>query len=314
MFSNRFFAFILLALTIQPATAQVPMTGAGLGAPGVVVAYQGPGDIASDAIAFYSAGRSYNAAYATAASPLADLVDTATGLLTCTMKVKATGFADLTSAVCPTSSPTTNVVTWCTVTVGGCSVTKLYDQTGNGNHVVQATLANMPPFTFSAQNGLPCPAGKIATTYLETAGSITAAQPWSMTGVTEVTGNVATIQYFASTNGTGTVFRHRQANQTQFANSGPALTVTDSAFHAYVGVMNTGVDPLFAADSSGNTTTTDGGAGTLGGNFYVMGHNGTTQGLLTGFVCEIGIWPSDQNANYQALLANMRSATNGWNF
>jgi hypothetical protein len=45
-----------------------------------------------------------------------------------------------------------------------------------------------------------------------------------------------------------------------------------------------------------------------------MGRNGGTQGLLAGFFCEGGLWPADLNASYQAMLANMRSATNGWNF
>jgi hypothetical protein len=36
--------------------------------------------------------------------------------------------------------------------------------------------------------------------------------------------------------------------------------------------------------------------------------------MLGGFLCEMGLWPADLNASYQAMLANMRSATNGWNF
>ena len=34
-----------------------------------------------------------------------------------------------------------------------CSVKKAYDQTGNGHHAIQATLAQMPLMAFSIVNG-----------------------------------------------------------------------------------------------------------------------------------------------------------------
>src|SRR5580698_4479130 len=96
--------------------------------------YQGPGDVFSGAIGWWSAARAYNAAYAAAQSPLFDIVDITTGLAACTVNAGANGFANQTAAVCPTGAPAVNIVTFCTIThAGGCKFTQLYDQTGSGN-------------------------------------------------------------------------------------------------------------------------------------------------------------------------------------
>jgi hypothetical protein len=279
------------------------------------VGFQGPGDIASGAIAFYSAGRAYNAAYAAAQSPLADLVDTTTGLATCTLNVGVNGFANLSAAVCPTGAPIVSVMTFCTVTHVGCNIAKLYDQTGNGNHVVQATLANMPAFTLSAQNGLPCPAGTGATTLnLTTSGTISQAVPFTYTAVAERTGSFTTNQRIFSNMG-GVLLFPNSANTVRFT-SGTAvnLTAPDSAIHALLAVVSS-TSPLFAVDASSNISTSSSGTTSLSGAIIYMNLTAVgTTAILSGFVCEAGIWPSDLNSTYQAMLANMRSATYGWNF
>jgi hypothetical protein len=313
----RSFRLALLALALaSPVQAQLLTTGAG-GGVAVVPSYQGLGDITSGAIAFYSAGRAYNAAYATAKSSLADLVDTTTGLLACTLKVGINGYADLTTAYCPTLVPVSNVVTWCT-TVGGCSITKLYDQTGNGNDAVQATLANMPALTFNAQNGLPCAAGTgNAAVRLATAGSISQSAPFSATAVVERTGSFTTLQKITSNGNNAAPFNFTasvNAIASALGNSASvSLTAADNSFHALLGVVSA-TAPLFAIDSSANTSTSTTGTNALASNQYIMGRSTGVQGLLAGFVCEAGIWPADLNSSYQAMLANMRSATNGWNF
>jgi len=274
--------------------------------------YQGPGDIASGALAFHNTGRAYNAAYATAQNPLADIVDTTTGLATCTFNVGTNGYVNLTAVVCPTSAPLVNVVTFCTVTHVGCSITKLYDQTGNGNHLVQATLANMPALALSAQNGLPCAAGT-ATGSLETASTIAQSAPFTLTAIAERTGNFTTNQFITANGNTNSLFFANAANTVR-TNSGTAvsLTAADNAFHALLAVASA-TAPLFAVDSSGNISTSSNGTTSLSSNEFAMNRS-TALGLTSGFFCEGGIWPSDQNANYVALLANMRSATVGWNF
>ena len=55
----------LIGLTIS-AQAQVPMTGAGLGAPASAPTYTGPGDKISGAVIFGSTARAYSASWASA--------------------------------------------------------------------------------------------------------------------------------------------------------------------------------------------------------------------------------------------------------
>lgn len=278
--------------------------------------FQGPGDIASGAIAFWSAGRAYNAAYAAAQSPLADIVDTTTGLATCTYNVGANGFVNLTAVVCPTGAPVVNVVTFCTVTHVGCSITKIYDQTGTGNHVVQATLAKMPGLTLSAQNGLPCAAGTgSATVVLQTAGNITQSAPYSAGMVVERTGAFTTAQRAMANGSSPLRFGFAGTVNTVNITNGTSvnLTAADSAFHALFTVAS-GTAPLFAADSSANISTATNGTTALSVQQAFMNVTADNAGLTNGFACEGFIYPSDQNANYPAFLANMRSPTNGWNF
>lgn len=274
--------------------------------------FQGPGDIASGAIAFYSCGRAYNAAYAIANGAACDIVDTATGLASCTIPIDDDGFANLLDVVCPTAAPVVNVVTFCTVTHVGCSVSKMYDQTGTGNHVVQATLANMPRLTFSAQNGLPCPAGtNNAAVALISAGNISPALPVTFTSVFDITGSFTTNQRLWAA---GAQQRHSTTNTLATSNgTSVPLTVADSAFHAALSVFSA-TAPLIAVDSSANTSTSTTGTNAINNLVTFMNFSTPTTGLLAGFECEMGIWPADLNSSYQAMLANMRSATNGWNF
>jgi hypothetical protein len=279
---------------------------AGFCSPAVsTTSYSGPGDIASGAIAFYNVGRAYNLAYAQALSAAADLVDTATGLVTGTMHFLSTGFVNKTE-----------------LTGGGqacqtaCSITKLYDQTGNGNHVVQATLANMPGLTFNAQNGLPCLANNAGQSWLQTAGTISQAVPFTETAVAERTGSFTTAQRIAANgNGvTGSLGWSNSANSIVYRNGTVVtLTAADSAFHALLGISSN-TAPLFAVDSSANTSTSSNGTNSLASNEVILNTTAHNAGLVSGFVCERGIWPADLNSSYQAMLANMRSATNGWNF
>ena len=296
----------LFALTAP--RAQFNGCAAGFCSPVSSASYVGPGDITSGAIAFLSAGRAYNAAYAAITGSLADLVAAGNGAVVCTLKALTTGFVNLTSSACSGSTPAAA----CAAANGGsCKVTKLYDQTGTGNHVVQATLANMPALTFSAQNGLPCPAGtNNASMNLESAGTISQAAPYSITVVGEHTSS--SIGRAISNDAQQTMGWTAANTATVNNGSTVSLTVADNAFHALLAVASA-TAPLFAADSSANTSTSSNGSQTLSSNIYFMSRGGA-QGLLSGFVCEAGIWPADLNSSYQAMLANMRSASVGWNF
>ena len=282
-------------------------------------AYCGPGDIASGAIGFWSAGRSYNNAYAQAQSPLADIVDTATGLAGCTVDVGTNGFANLTATACPTGAPTVSVATFCTVTHAGCSIAKLYDQTGNGNDVTQAALANMPALALNAQNGLPCPAGTgSAATALQSSKQFSQNAPFTEAAVVNRTGSTSVFQSIFSDSALGRVDFQSAANVVRIDNgTSRTLTAADNAFHALIGVASS-TSPLFAIDTSANISTLSNGTTALSSAspYYLtyMGNGAGAQALLSGYVCEMSLWPSGQNSNYINLLANMRSSTNGWNF
>jgi hypothetical protein len=312
-----FLAAVLTALlsfaALEAPRAQFNGCAAGFCSPVSSAPYVGPGDITSGAIAFYSAGRAYNAAYAASNGNLADLVATGNGAVVCTLKALSTGYVNLTSSACSGSTPAAA----CAAANGGsCKVTKLYDQTGTGNHVVQATLANMPALTFGAQNGLPCPAGTGSTSMiLSTAGTLSQALPFTLTSVAERAGSFTTRQdIFDNNTGTNNIRFANIANSI-FLQQGAvnSLTAADSAFHAILGVVSA-TAPLFAIDSSANTNTSTNGTTAWAAAATLMGRGGSTTPILSGFVCEAGLWPADLNSSYQAMLANMRSAIWGWNF
>lgn len=141
---KKFFILLFLILLILPAFAQLPLTGAGKGAPGGGSSYTGVGDIV--AMQVYLGLRCYNNAYS---GNVADIWDSATGNTTETLITCSSG---------GTLNETVNsLATTCS---GGCRVKTLYDQSGNTNctgaacDVTQATNANRPTFTTSGCTGL----------------------------------------------------------------------------------------------------------------------------------------------------------------
>src|ERR1700688_1666750 len=62
-------------------------------------------------------------------------------------------------------------------------VTQAWDQTRDGNHFTQATIANQPRLTLNALNGLPAFTGtSAASTFMSVAGTLNSAA-WTMYGV-----------------------------------------------------------------------------------------------------------------------------------
>jgi small ligand-binding sensory domain FIST len=98
-----------------------------------------------------------------------------------------------------------------------------------------------------------------------------------------------------------------------FTNGGSLLTAsaTDSAFHAIIGVVNSGTSGATVVDGSATSGTT--GTTALTSNIFAMD---AASGLpLAGKFCEGEIYPFALNSTqYGALNTNMHSATNGWNF
>lgn len=280
------------------AQAQVTLTGAGKGAPGPAVTYQGPGDIVSGASIWYSCGRAYNAAYATGSNGACDVVDTATGLVTCTYHIQTSGFVN--PSECNGVSQSCHVA---------CSVTKAYDQSGNSNPATQATLANMPTLTLSALKGLPCPTGNGTSQFLASAASPPFTNPTTLVDLSSAAsssgfnvplgGNNYALGY-GSTTSVG-----------MFAGSLSTTSIT-AAFHAIIPVITGSGSGTLVIDGTANSVTVGTNSGNVTFGILAQGNNSN---FLAGTVCEGGGYPIGFNSTqYTAMNTNMHSASNGWNF
>lgn len=243
--------------------------------------YVGPGDIMSGAYAWWGL-RAYNAA--TAGTPAIDLVDQA-GANQVTISTKTDG--TLNNAA---------ITAWILAnSVTAPKVKKLYDQTGNGRHLTQATLANMPDFilanpafgnqrptmNFRRANGQQLVSGAIALN--QTTGS------FSCVGMRNGAFNDGNGLISTGSGGWGIVF---SANaDTVFPFSGSlSNTVYGTAFssHRFQAVFNgsssfISSDGQFTAPASPGTSAFD--------SFFTLG-NGWGGRFLTGTISEGGYWTS----------------------
>lgn len=281
--------------------------------------YTGPGDIVSGASAWWGL-RAYNTAYATALGNIAIIVDTATGLASCTMVAKANGDADLTSASCV--SGTVSVTTFCTVThVAGCSVQQLYDQTGNGIHLQNSTVANMPTFVLGSVSGL---ASNRPSMIFVSASSQLLASALTLTQALGVT--LISTSFRSGTSTTATVLGTDVANNPEmgYQNTAQAFiyngsfsspqTATDNAWHSLAGVFNAGGTASFVnVDGISGSTANIGSTGFTGGHLRI-GTDPFSQ-FLNGNVQEGGIWPSSLTGTQ---ISNLYNGTGGakpyWGF
>jgi hypothetical protein len=133
-----------------------------------------PGDIVGGFTAWWSPAFAYSASYAASGGNIALLVDSATGLTTYTMTALPDGTANVAGAAASSACS------------GGCKIKTLYDQTGNGNNLTQATLSAMPTMKFNCIGSLPCASFVEGNSqFLATAGNISSplSQPLTITEV-----------------------------------------------------------------------------------------------------------------------------------
>lgn len=262
-------------------------------------AFQGIGDVSSGAIGFYSAARAYSAAFAAGGTAIMDLQDQA-GANPITINILTTGFADIAS-----------INAWVTAhTVTTIKVAKLYDQTGNGNHVTQATLANMPTLTLSALNGLPGVTSVAGGSIALLSGNITQGQPISFATVGKLT-TTSSAAFIGSNSGTlqGLI---GSASPNLWAVSGStAVTVaaTVNTFHAGQALLS-GSSSFITVDGTSSSVSTAG-AGTYSLNpISLCRANGSS---LPGTIMESILWGADRSANFTAINTNQHGS-NGYNF
>lgn len=261
-------------------------------APAVVTAgYTGPGDINGTALGWWGL-RAYNAAYATGSNPAIDVVDTATGLTTTTINIKTDGTLDVAAV---------DALGY------AVSVSKLYDQTGNGRHFTQATLASMPTLTTSGVSGLGStrPAMNMSTQRMSTASGITQAQSFTVSFVGERTSGTA-YGYIFGDNGAVLLFNNAANGMAMFAGgSVPSATANDNVFHAAQALFSNASGALYI-DGSNNTMASMGTTGLANANLYLYTQNGSG-GFVNGKFCEVGVWAGDKSSNNSSMNSNQHT-------
>lgn len=248
--------------------------------------FYGPGDLVPGSSSWWGL-RAYSRAYARNGGPCMDIVRTSDGGLTKTINVRKDGSLD-------------------TATIASLgyavSVSKLYDQTGNGHHMLQATLANMPTLTLNGLGTRPIMNFNGTSTRMDESGTLTISNPFTISNV------------FFSTNQGGRIWRitagacgHNAANANQLIAFATAnnitLNITDSAYHTWQAVFN-GASSDNYVDGTANTGDT----GTVASAAYTqtLGTNGTS--FLNGKILEAGIWLSAlSTGNKAALHSNQRA-------
>ena len=134
--------------------------------------------------------------------------------------------------------------------------TKLYDQTGNGHDVSQATAANQPPFILNAIGTKPALRGNGSNYYLNNNSSISASQPFSLSAFAMrsggATANAQTIwasnsnsDSFGFSTSTGVVSGYFGATGTVSGN-------TEGNYHAFNIAVN-GASSNFNMNGTDNT-------------------------------------------------------------
>jgi hypothetical protein len=248
----------------------------------------GLGDVVSGASAYWGL-RAYNSAYATGSNPAIDIVKTSDGSNPQTINIASNGTLDVATIA----------------GLGyGVSVSKIYDQTGNGTHLTQATLSKMPIITLSGLGSRPTMDFSAAASMVMTNASFAVSQPFSVSSVAKHTASGASQVLWSSGNGVATFYRNAGNNQVSlFATSvDNTSTASDGSFHALGQIYASG-SSLLKVDSAASTTGNPGGTAIL--NLFVLGAQGDAGGqFLDGSFCETGIWFGDFTANLTAFYTN----------
>lgn len=161
---------LILALLLAAPRADAWLIGGG----GPAAGYVGPGDVVTGATAWYGL-RGYNAAVSTPGTTNAVKLRRASDNTTSNIVILASGDLD-----------TATAATFCNAT--SCFVDTLYDQTGGGRDVVQATAANQPAFVFNCIGALPCFEENASAQLLQSAANYTAGSTISLSVVANEAG------------------------------------------------------------------------------------------------------------------------------
>ena len=301
---------LLLSLWLAPAWAQLPLTGAGKGKPGVT--YQGPGDVVSKTnLKFFVGLRALDAA--DRGSNLINLCNAADAACVDVASDATTG-----NLVAPTNVGGTD----CTA-VNTCSIKTWYDRSGalycSGStacNFTQATIANRATLTFNCINSKPCAVFSGSQYYLSSATAASLAATMTVSSVTRRTASFTTTHVIFSTQGAAQInVNYRQvANAIQmFAGTAGVFisNITDSNYHAVQAVFNGASSALVCGGSAGTNCSVGGTSNSLspgatassGSTTMAMGFSGGTN-FLTGEITELFLYNATLSAGDATALNN----------
>lgn len=255
------------------------------------VAYSGPGDVVSGAMAWWGL-RGYTRAYSTGSNPGIDVVDTATQLITTTINILANGALDVATIAA----------------LGyGVSVSKMYDQTGSGYHLV-ATAGTLPVLTLSGLGSLPVITFNGTSSALAAFAVPNTAQPVTVSAVANSTNNSAqqslfynSIQVAYNVGGASP----NTANLYASGNLPSDAVVSDGFWHALQGIFNAASSELNVDGSAASTGAI--GSDSMANSRFDLGSIGGSQ-WFKGKVVEMGVWTIVfSGANSSAMSGNQHT-------
>lgn len=301
---------IAAILALIPALAGAQFNGCAMGfcspAAGTPSSgYVGPGDVVTGAL-FWGGLRAYSGAIVDAGTqPIVNVIKTTTSE-TCDIIVSGTGGLGNTAS-CSSGSNGQAAATFCGA---NCAVVTLYDQSGNGRNVTQATSGKRPDLTFSCIGSLPCMTFTSASVEVLTGTMVAQAQPYTMSSVAKWGGTCATcyVMAFGNTGFTPHIgFGSGTGVVEGYSGSAIAIAASSSVAHAMAYIAN-GASSVIISDnvtSTGNGGTT---ALTGRGTPFGIGSNGTNENPHNGPIMESGVWPGAMNSTqYGGMCQNQDS-------
>lgn len=263
--------------------------------------YTGPGDIYAFS-AWYGV-RGYSGSYAApGTNPAIDIVDQA-GANSLTVNILSNGNLDVAS-----------VSSWVSAhSVTTIMITKVYDQTGNGKHVVQTTLGNMPSLALNVIGSLPMMFAPDQVRSLVSSTSLTQSSPLTVSAVANRDVSVGgSFSFIIADNFTAGGFGLMNSANTAGIYSGGITvslgSVADGSFHAMQFLSTTTVNTS-TVSVDGTTATASGGAAEAGawnGTIGLFANQGGSFNLK-GYIGEAGIAGGNQTSHNAVMNSNQHS-------
>lgn len=289
-------ALLTVALLLCTAQASPPglppgvFTGRGAldGAGGAPPAYSGPGDVVSSALMWWGL-RAYSAATkGNVAINVCNVADVAC--------------ADL-STDATSGALTISTIGGSSCAIVSCTIKTLYDQTGNGYDLTQATIANRPVLTINCIGSLPCMTGNGTSTAIANTTNLGGVTPITHSVVAERTGNTSADNTIISSNG-GLIqgLFDNTADNVEIYQGGtlPTAPATDNAFHALQYVYNS-ASSVISVD--GSATNVDTGVSNVAATNQSM-FSVTAANFCACKITEAGLWGSAFDGTQQSNMSS----------